>query len=120
MSEFVPIQMALRPEARICGAYPAIGYGRINVFGHSQIFLIRAFLRPAVRRTPVIFRFERHRRNRTLRFLGMPLNFRGFFKTFSFMLLALLSHGINPMDSSQKLAYAYSICGFLEECPDSK
>ena len=28
--------MALRPKARICGAYPAIGYGRINVFGHSQ------------------------------------------------------------------------------------
>ena len=32
----MPIQMALRPKARICGAYPAIGYGRINVFGHSQ------------------------------------------------------------------------------------
>ena len=31
----MPIQMALRPKARICGAYPAIGYGRINVFGHS-------------------------------------------------------------------------------------
>ena len=32
----MPIQMALRPKARICGAYPAIGYGRINVFGHGQ------------------------------------------------------------------------------------
>ena len=31
----MPIQMALRPKARICGAYPVIGYGRINVFGHS-------------------------------------------------------------------------------------
>ena len=43
-----------------------------------------------------------------------------FFKTPSFMLLALLNQGINPTDSSQKLANTYSICGFLEERPDSK
>ncbi len=46
----MPIQMALRPKARICGAYPAIGYGKINVFGHSQkkanaVFAFRALLK---------------------------------------------------------------------------
>ncbi len=29
-------KMAFRHKTRICGAYPATGYGRINVFGHSQ------------------------------------------------------------------------------------
>ena len=37
----MPIRMALRPKARMCGAYPATGYGRINVFGHSQMFFLR-------------------------------------------------------------------------------